>query len=93
MQTALKRMESRRKADELKEERQRVLREYRKQEKERVKEGKRPYYLKEGELKTKVLEKRFEEMGIKRAQKVIEKRSKRNAGKEKKLLPERRRAG
>ena len=93
LQKALKRMESRRKAEELKEERQKVVREHRKEEKERVKEGKRPFYLKKAEQKTRVLEKRFEGMGPKKVDKVIAKRRKKQAGKEKKMLPQRRRGG
>ena len=93
LQKALKRMESRKKADVLKEERQNVVREHRKQEKERVKEGKTPFYLKKGDVKTKMLEKRFEGMGPKKIERVMERRRKKMAGKDKKLLPQRRRVG
>lgn len=86
-------MESRRKAEEMKEETQGVMREHRKQEKERIKEGKQPFYLKKGDLKTKVLEKRFEGMGEKKANNAIERRRKKQAGKEKKALPQRRMGG
>ncbi|KAL8796020.1 MAG: hypothetical protein Q9195_001596 [Heterodermia aff. obscurata] len=64
LQKALRRMESRRKAEQLKEESQRVVREHRKEEKERVREGKRPFYLKKAEQKTRVLEKRFEDVHV-----------------------------
>ncbi|KAG7007974.1 mannosyl-oligosaccharide glucosidase [Physcia stellaris] len=90
LQKALKRKESRQKAEALKEEKQRVVREHRKEEKERVKQGKQPFYLKRADQKKKVLEKRFESMGEKKVNKVIEKRRKKLAGKEKKMLPERR---
>ena len=93
LQRALRRMESRRKAEVLKEEEQKVVREHRKEEKERVKEGKQPFYLKKGDLKTRVLEKRFEGMGEKKVNKVIERRRKKQAGKEKKMLPHRRFGG
>lgn len=86
-------MESRRKTDALKEERQKVVREHRKQERERVQEGKQPYYLKEAEVRNKMLERRFEGLGEKRLEKVIEKRRKKQAGREKKMLPERRMLG
>ena len=92
LQKALKRMESRRKAEEMKEEKQSIVREHRKAEKERVKEGKRPFYLKKAEQKTRVLQKRFEGMGAKKVDKVIEKRRKKQEGKQKKMLPRRRTA-
>ena len=83
-------MESRRKAEEGKEERQAVIREHRKLERERVRSGKTPYYLKEGEVRSKVLEKRFEGMGKRKVERVIERRRKKVAGREKKMMPERR---
>jgi len=90
LQTALKRMESRRQAEDAKEKQREVVREHRKGEKERVREGKKPFYLKEGEIRKRVLVKRFEGMGEKKREKVVERRRKKKAGKEKKMMPKRR---
>ena len=92
LQKALKRMESRRQAADAREREQKVIREHRKEEKAKVKEGKKPFYLKEGEIKKRALVERFEGMGEKKRERVIEKRRKKRAGKEKKLMPDRRRS-
>lgn len=90
LQKALRRMESRKQADERKEAQQKVVREHRKEEKEKVKEGKRPFFLKKGELRKRVLEEKFEGMGEKKRERAMEKRTKRKAQKEKRHMPERR---
>lgn len=68
-----------------------MVREHRKEEKERMKEGKKPFYLKEGEIKKRALVTRFEGMGEKKRERVLERRRRKKAGKEKKMIPERRR--
>ncbi|KAK4191371.1 hypothetical protein QBC35DRAFT_486992 [Podospora australis] len=80
-------MESKKKAQERKERAEKVIEEHRRQEKELVKQGKTPFYLKKSEQKKRVLEKQF--AGLKKGQvdKAIERRRKKVAGKEKKLLP------
>ena len=93
LQKALKRMESRKQADERKEAQQKVVREHRKEEKQKVKEGKKPYFLKKGELKKRMLEEKLEGMGEKRRERAVEKRTKRKAQKEKREMPERRGRG
>ncbi|KAL8824026.1 MAG: hypothetical protein Q9191_005358, partial [Dirinaria sp. TL-2023a] len=90
LQTALKRMESRKQADERKEAQQKVVREHRKEERQKVKEGKRPFFLKKGELKKKMLEEKWEGMGEKSRERAMAKRTKRKAQKEKRDMPERR---
>ncbi len=90
LQTALKRMESRRQAEEAREREREVVREHRKGERERVKEGKKPFYLKEGEVRKRVLVRRFEGMGERRRERVVERRRKKMAGREKKMMPRRR---
>ena len=92
LQKALKRMENRRQADDAREREQKVVREHRKEEKAKVKEGKKPFYLKEGEIKKRALIERFEGMGEKKRERVMEKRRKKRAGKEKKMMPDRRRS-
>ena len=91
LQKALRRMESRRQADEAKERQQKVIREHRKEEREKVREGKKPFFLKEGEIKKRALVARFEGMGEKKRERVVARRRKKMAGKERKGMPERRR--
>ena len=87
----IKSMEDRERARKRAEEEKAVVREHRKGEKERVKQGKKPFFLKKGEVKKQALVKRFEGMGEKKAEKVIERRRKKKAGKEKKAIPRARR--
>ena len=84
-------MESKEKARAAKEAEQGILREHRKREKEAVGRGKKPFYLKKGEQKKLALVKRFEGMGEKKVERVIERRRKKKAGKEKRSMPDRRR--
>ncbi|MCJ1288242.1 rRNA biogenesis protein rrp36 [Xylographa opegraphella] len=84
-------MESREKARAVKEVQQEVLREHRRMEKEAVEKGKKPFYLKKGEQKKRALVKKFEGMGEKKLERVIEKRRKKKAGKERKNMPDGRR--
>jgi len=87
LERALLSMESKKKAQERKDRERKVIEEHRKHEKELVRQGKTPYYLKKQEVKKKVLEETF--MGMKKGQrdKAIERRRKKVAGKEKKNLP------
>ncbi|MCJ1401433.1 rRNA biogenesis protein rrp36 [Xylographa trunciseda] len=86
-------MESREKARAAKDVQQEVLREHRRKEKEAVEMGKKPFYLKKGEQKKLALVKKFEGMGEKRVERVIERRRKKKAGKELKGMPDSRRGG
>ncbi|MCJ1318329.1 rRNA biogenesis protein rrp36 [Xylographa vitiligo] len=86
-------MESREKARVTKEVQQDVLREHRRREKEAVEKGKKPFYLKKGEQKKLALVKKFEGMGEKKVERVIERRRKKKAGKERKGMPDGRRGG
>lgn len=90
LQKALRRMESRKQADDTKERAQKVIREHRKEEKGKVKEGKKPYYLKEGEINKRAQEERFKGMSEKKKERIEGRRTKKQAGKEKKMMPERR---
>ncbi|KAL8669873.1 MAG: hypothetical protein Q9168_005561 [Polycauliona sp. 1 TL-2023] len=85
-------MESRRKAQQMKDQDAEVQRSHRAREKELVGQGKKPFYLKKGEQKKMALLKRFEGIKGKRLDKVIERRRKKNAQKERKDMPEGRRA-
>ena len=67
------------------------MREYRKVESARVEQGKKPYFLKEKELKRRATEKSFEAMGKSKRQKALEKQTKRKAQREMRMMPEIRR--
>ncbi|KAL8925195.1 MAG: hypothetical protein Q9172_002349 [Xanthocarpia lactea] len=84
-------MESRKKAQQIKDQESEIQRAHRAKEKELVKQGKKPFYLKKGEQKKLVLLKRFEDIKGKRLDKVIERRRKKNAQKERRDMPEERR--
>lgn len=87
LQRALLSMESKKKAQVRKDRERAVIEEHRLKEKELVKDGKQPFYLKKAEQKKRVLVDQF--AGLKKGQvdKAIERRRKKVAGKEKKLLP------
>lgn len=87
LQKALMSMESRKKAQERKDKERAVIEEHRKKEKELVKQGKTPFYLKRSEQKKRMLVDQFQGMKKKEADRAIERRRKKVASKEKKLLP------
>lgn len=87
LQKALMSMESRMKAKKRKDRERELLEEHRKQEKELVKQGKQPFYLKKSEQKKKLLLDQFTNMKKGQVDKAIERRRKKVAGKEKKALP------
>jgi ribosomal RNA-processing protein 36 len=91
LQKALMSMESRKKAQERKDRERAVLEEHRKRERELVRKGKTPYYLKRSERKKLALMEQFKSMKKKDVEKAIERRRKKLAAKEKKLLPRERR--
>ena len=90
LKRALLSMESRKKAQQMKEQQQEVLRKHRKEERGKVEQGKKPFYLKKGEQKKRALEERFKAMKGKQVDKVIERRKK-MAGRERESMPEERR--
>ncbi|KAL8805913.1 MAG: hypothetical protein Q9182_001694 [Xanthomendoza sp. 2 TL-2023] len=85
-------MESRKKAQQMKDQEQEIQKSHRVKEKELVKQGKRPFHLKKGEQKRMALLQRFEGIKGKRLGKIIERRRKKNAQKERRDMPEARRA-
>ena len=91
LKRALTSMESKKKTQELKEQRQDVLRKHRKEEREKVEKGKRPFYLKRGEIMERTLKERFEHMKGKQIEKVVEKRRRKQTGKERRVMPVERR--
>lgn len=90
-QYELDRMEQEDKRRDVLQRRKEILQKVRTEEKEAVKKGKNPYFLKEKDVRKLELKAKFEQLkkggGIK---KYIEKRRRKLAGKDKKLLPERR---
>ena len=91
LKRALLSMESRKKAQKMKEQQQEVLRKHRKEEKAKIEQGKRPFYLKKVDQKRMTLIEIFEGMNGKQADKLIERRRKRKAAKERKGIPDTRR--
>lgn len=87
LQRALMSMESRKKAQARKDRERAIVEEHRRQEKELVKQGKKPFYLKKSEQKKRLLVDQFQGMKKGQVDKVIERRRKKIASREKKLLP------
>lgn len=84
-------MESKKKARESKERQQQVLREHRKKEKDAINQGKNPFYLKRADQKQLALVEKYNSMKGKDREKLIQRRQKKVAGKEKKMMPQARR--
>ena len=84
-------MESKKKAQTRKHKEQEILDNHRKEEKEAVKQGKKPFYLKKAEQKKRVLLNQYGELKGKQLDHVIERRRKKLEAKEKKRLPSARR--
>ncbi|RDL35125.1 DUF947-domain-containing protein [Venustampulla echinocandica] len=80
-------MESRKKAQLRKDKAKEVLDKHRKEEKEAVRMGKKPFYLKESEQKKRALVEQFGGLKGKQLDRVIERRRKKVEGKEKKNMP------
>ena len=90
LKRAIQRLTSKAKAEQIKEKEREVISHHRKEERDKVKEGKQPFFLKNSELKKRVEEKRFEGVGEKRKERIVQKRKKKKEAKEKRLLPKRR---
>jgi len=87
LQKAVMSMESQLKAQKRKDRERELLEEHRKNEKELVKQGKKPFYLKKAEQKKKLLLDQYANMKKGQVDKAIERRRKKLAAKEKKALP------
>ncbi|KAF2463613.1 DUF947-domain-containing protein [Lindgomyces ingoldianus] len=85
-------METQKKAQERKENQQSIVREHKKKEKELIKQGKKPFYLKQSEQKKLALIDRFQNMKSKDRDKIIERRRKKATAKERKNMPDERRS-
>ncbi|KAH8701204.1 hypothetical protein GQ44DRAFT_632344 [Phaeosphaeriaceae sp. PMI808] len=84
-------MESQQKTREAKEKQQDVVRDHKKKEKEMIKQGKQPFFLKKSEQKKLALIDRFQNMKSKQRDKVIERRRKKVTSKERRNMPAERR--
>lgn len=84
-------MESRKKAKVRKDNAKEVLERHRREEKELVKQGKQPFYLKKSEQRERVLKEQYEGLKGKGLERVIERRRKKVEGKEKRNMPWQRR--
>ena len=84
-------MQNRLKSKDAKEREQEVLRRHRKEEKGRVEQGKKPFFLKKKELKERALVERFKGMKGKEREKLMERRKLKEGQREKKKMPETRR--
>ncbi|KAI9850678.1 MAG: rRNA biogenesis protein rrp36 [Thelocarpon superellum] len=80
-------MESKRKAQEAKDQQQEILRRHRAQEKELIKQGKKPFYLKKAEQKKLALVERYSGLKEKQLERVMERRRKKKASKERRNMP------
>jgi ribosomal RNA-processing protein 36 len=87
LKRALLSMESRKKVQERKRKEADILDRHRKEEKELVKQGKKPFYLKKTEQRKRLLVDRFDELKGRQLDRVLERRRKKVEGKEKKKLP------
>ncbi len=87
------RMESKKGAQDRKTAEQEVLRRHRKEERAKVESGKAPFYLKRAQVKKEALVERYGRMKAKEVDKLIERRRKKRASRDKKHTPRERRVG
>ncbi|OTB19025.1 hypothetical protein K445DRAFT_38581, partial [Daldinia sp. EC12] len=87
LKRALASMEGKKKARQACEAERKLLEEHRRREKELVKQGKKPFYLKRSEQKKKLLVDRFASLKGKQVDRVIERRRKKLASKERREMP------
>ncbi|CAK3853834.1 rRNA biogenesis RRP36 [Lecanosticta acicola] len=84
-------MENKLKAKAAKDREQEIIRRHRKEERERIEQGKNPYYLKQKDIKERALVEKFKGMKSKEREKLLEKRRRKEGQKEKKRMPDARR--
>ena len=84
-------MENQLRARQAKDREQEIQRRHRKEEREKVEQGKKPFYLKRKDVKERMLVEKFEGMKSKDREKLMERRRKKESQREKKRMPEARR--
>ncbi|KAJ3182902.1 rRNA biogenesis protein rrp36 [Gaertneriomyces sp. JEL0708] len=92
LQKTLKSMQSRIQERERQDKRKEIVKKWRKNEKELVAQGKKPWQLKKSDVKKLELVERYESMKKKDLNKFLEKRRQKNAAKEKRFMPYARRS-
>ncbi|KAI9809587.1 MAG: hypothetical protein M1825_000019 [Sarcosagium campestre] len=85
-------LESKQRAQESKDKQREIVRKHRSQEKELIKQGKQPFYLKKGDQKKMALMERYNGLKGKQLDHVLERKRKKKASKERKNMPAFRRA-
>jgi len=80
-------MENRSRAQKEKDREREVRQEHRRKEKELVRQGKKPYFLKQGEVKKQALVKKYEGLKGKEREKVMQRKRKKEGEKAKKAMP------
>lgn len=91
LKRALLSMESKKKAQVAKDKQQEIIRTHRAKEKDLIKQGKKPFYLKKSEQKKLALVERFKGLKGKQVERVMERKRKKKAGRERKNMPDVRR--
>lgn len=84
-------MQNRIKSQEAKEREQEIQRQHRREEKEKVEQGKKPFFLKRKDVKERAIVEKFKGMKSKDREKLIEKRRRKEDQKEKRRMPDARR--
>ncbi|XXG99943.1 hypothetical protein Hte_006284 [Hypoxylon texense] len=87
LKRALASMQSRKQAQAQRDKENKLIEEHRRREKELVKQGKKPFYLKKSEQRKRLLVDRFEGLKGKQVDRVIERRRKKLASKEMRNMP------
>lgn len=90
LEKALKSLQSRKDSRVAKDRAAEVLRERKREEMEKVKRGKQPFYLKKSEERKLVMEDKYSKLGKKKLEKVLEKKRKKKEGKELRRMPRQR---
>jgi len=87
LRVAINRHDNRVKSEKDKERAAEVVRRHRKEEREKVEAGKKPYYLKESEVKKRVLTEKFEGMKAREKDKAMKRRQKKISERERRSMP------
>ena len=91
LKRALLSMESRKKTQEAKDKQQDIIRDHRAKEKELIKQGKKPFYLKKTEQKKLALIDKYSSMKGKQLDRAMERKRKKKTQKDRKHMPDARR--
>ncbi|KAI9721450.1 MAG: hypothetical protein M1812_002212 [Candelaria pacifica] len=87
LKRALLSMESKKKAQDAKDKQQEIVRNHRSAEKDLIKQGKKPFYLKESEKRRLALVDRYSNMKGKQLDRTLERKRKKKASKERRGMP------